>query len=353
MKIAIDLTPLYNRRITGLEIYGIEMYKALLATENKIYPIFRVKNTIDNNKNAIIINVENRLIVENLLLSKEIRKGKFDIVFFPIFPPPFDIYSIKSLKVIPTIHDLTILKYPNMLNYGAKYYLKPKYKYTLKHASKIITISESVKKELKSYTNRPVLNWGESISHDYNNIEKEIDETHLSKWSLEKNQYFVSVSTIEPRKNFKYLLKIFFMLLKTNPELKLVLIGRKGWGNDNELKSLIKQLNGSLIFADFVSTGELINLYYFAKAFLLLSVYEGFGRTPLEAVACGCKNIFVSDIPAFRETMNDFAEFLPLNSVIQCAEKIQKYDFEANADNTLQIPFFVFENNVKENIEKI
>jgi glycosyltransferase involved in cell wall biosynthesis len=353
MKIAIDLTPLYNRKITGVEIYGIEMYKALLNTENEIYPIFRIKNTIDNNKNTIIINVENRLIVENLLLSKKIRKGKFDIIFFPIFPPPLDIYSIKSLKVIPTIHDLTIFKYPKMLTYGAKYYLKPKYKFALKYANQIVTISECIKQELLSYTKLPVRNWGESISYDYYNIENQVNESCLTKWLLEKKQYFISVSTIEPRKNFKYLLKIFDELLKTNPNLKLVLVGRKGWGNDNELKLLVDKLDKSLIFTDFVSTDELINLYHFAKAFFLLSVYEGFGRTPLEAIACGCKNIFVSDIPVFRETMNGTAEFLPLDSISKCVEIVNNYDFNLLRERTVKLPFGILENNVKSNIQNL
>jgi glycosyltransferase involved in cell wall biosynthesis len=353
MKIAIDLTPLYNRKITGVEIYGIEMYKALLNTEIEIYPIFRIKNTIDNNKNAIIINVENRLIVENLLLSKEIRKGKFDLIFFPIFPPPFDIYNIKSLKVIPTIHDLTIFKYPNMLTYGAKYYLKPKYKFALKYANQVVTISESVKNELKSYTNRPVLNWKNSISNGFYCIDNQLNEKILSKWLLGKNQYFISVSTIEPRKNFKYLLKIFDELLKTNPNLKLVLVGRKGWGNDDELKLLVDKLDKSLIFTNFVSTDELINLYHFAQIFFLLSVYEGFGRTPLEAIACGCKNIFVSDIPVFRETMNDFAEFLPLDSITKCVEMINNYDFNLLRKKTVKLPFGILENNVTSNIQNL
>jgi len=353
MKIAIDLTPLYNRKITGVEIYGIEFYEALLKTGEDIYPIFRVKNTIDDNRNAVIINVENRLVVENLLLSKEIRKGKFDVVFFPIFPPPFDIYSIKSLKVIPTIHDLTIFKYPNMLTLGAKYYLTPKYRVALKYSDKILTISESIKDELLSYTKKSIINWANNISLDYYNTKNKIDEKYLTKWRLSKNNYFISVSTIEPRKNFKYLLKIFEKTLQLNPDAKLVLVGRKGWGKDSELKMLIDKLGESLIFTDFISTEELITLYHYAKAFFLLSIYEGFGRTPLEALAAGCKNIFVTDIPIFRETMNDIATFLPLNALDESTKIVNEYDFFKAETHSFQLPFSVLEYNVVSNIKDI
>ena len=52
MKIAIDLTPLYGRKQTGVELYAIDLYKALLTTNHSIIPIFHVRNEIDENKNA-------------------------------------------------------------------------------------------------------------------------------------------------------------------------------------------------------------------------------------------------------------------------------------------------------------
>ena len=88
MKIAIDLTSLYGRKITGLEVYGIDMYKALLKSGHVIIPIFHVKNELDENPNAVIISECNRLVLENIRLSKCIRKIAPDVVLFPIFPPP-------------------------------------------------------------------------------------------------------------------------------------------------------------------------------------------------------------------------------------------------------------------------
>lgn len=44
MKVAIDLTPLFGRKRTGVEMYAIDLYRALLTTEHEIVPIFHVKN---------------------------------------------------------------------------------------------------------------------------------------------------------------------------------------------------------------------------------------------------------------------------------------------------------------------
>lgn len=84
-EIAIDLTPLYGRKRTGVEMYAIDLYRALLTSGNLIIPIFHVQNELDDNPNAVIIPESNRLLLENIKLSKCIRKIAPDIVLFPIF----------------------------------------------------------------------------------------------------------------------------------------------------------------------------------------------------------------------------------------------------------------------------
>ena len=71
MKIAIDLTPLYGRKRTGVEMYAIDLYRALLTSGNLIIPIFHVQNELDDNPNAVIIPESNRLLLENIKLKKQ------------------------------------------------------------------------------------------------------------------------------------------------------------------------------------------------------------------------------------------------------------------------------------------
>ena len=51
MKIAIDLTPLHGRKWTGVELYAIDLYHALLELDYDVIPIFHVKNDLDDNPN--------------------------------------------------------------------------------------------------------------------------------------------------------------------------------------------------------------------------------------------------------------------------------------------------------------
>lgn len=346
MKITIDLTPLYGRKKTGVEMYAIDLYKALLSTTHKIIPIFHQENEIDNNENAVIIPYTQRLLLENWKLSCIIRKIKPDIALFPIFPPPLDIYFFCKSKIVPTIHDVAFLKYRNTINRAAKYYLAPKALLTFKKANAIITISETVKKELQTYTDKPICNCGENISAEYKDCTSKSSTKYLKRWNLVPYNYFISVSTIEPRKNFKYLLKVIKPLLEKK-NMKLVLVGRKGWGKDEELRQLIKDSENHIIFTEYVSLDCLISLYHFAFSFALLSLDEGFGRTPFEAAACGCKKIILSDIAIFHETFEKNALFLPLDNVEICRNILQSnFDKMPSIKNDFDIPFSAIEKKI-------
>lgn len=342
MKIAIDLTSLYGRKRTGVEIYAIDLYHALLTTEHTIIPVFHVKNELDSNSNSYVISKCNRLWMENIALCKAIRKIDADIVFFPVFPPPIGLYRRCRSKIFPTIHDTAFIKYRNTLNFAAKYYFTPKAKIALKKSNAIITISETVRKQLMQYTNRPVYNLGEVISDEYRMAISKANLSSIRKWNLSEGGYYVSVSTIEPRKNMSYLLEVIVPLLKIQNR-KLVLVGRRGWEKGRELEQWTAKADNLLVFTDYVSMGELFSLYHFAYAFVLLSKDEGFGRTPFEAVACGCNRIILSDIPIFHETFDGNALFLPLDNVEKARMLI---DNNETFVNDMDVPFDNLEKNV-------
>ena len=93
----------------------------------------------------------------------------------------------------------------------------------------IITISETEKRQFAKYTRKPIYNLGENIATGFKGASEKADVRLLKPWGLKEGSYYISVSTIEPRKNFKYLLKVIAPILKER-NMKLVLVGRKGWG---------------------------------------------------------------------------------------------------------------------------
>lgn len=351
MKISIDLTPLYGRKLTGVEMYAIDLYRALLTSGCQIIPIFHCKNEVDENADAYVIPKRNRLWLENVSLSMAVRKIRPDIVIFPIFPPPIDIYYGCKAKVYQTIHDTVFLRYRDTQNFAAKYYHLPKEKLALKKLDGIITISETVKRQLQQFTHKPIYNLGENIAAEYKEASKIANVEAIRKWGLTPDSYYISVSTIEPRKNFDYLLEVILPVLEKQNR-KLVLVGRKGWGNNEKLKQMIVKAGNRLIFTDYVSMEELFSLYRYAYAFALLSKDEGFGRTPFEAVACGCKRIILSDIEIFHETFEDNALFLPLDSVEESRNILINTALPL-IDDEMSLPFNILENRIEDFISHL
>lgn len=337
MRIAIDLTPLHDRQWTGVEWYAIDLYKALQNIGYKVIPIFHEKNDIDDNKNAYIISRSNRLLLENYSLSKAVRKIKADITLFPVFPAPIDLYYNRPGKIVSIIHDTAFIQFAETLKFAAKYYLKPKYRLAMRKSDFIVTISETTKTRLEQYCNIKIVNWGENISELFlpENIKLNIDI--LKDYCLSPEQYYISVSTIEPRKNLKYLLRVIRQELLLSGK-KLVLVGRRGWGDDEELKQLITEMSNLIIFTEYVSMEVLQTLYHYSYAFTLLSLDEGFGRTPLEAIACGCKRIIVSNIDVFHETMGEYGNYIPLDNEEKAKILFLKHDWK-NVKADFELPF--------------
>lgn len=135
----------------------------------------------------------------------------------------------------------------------------------------------------------------------YNGIE------HVSAWKEEEvgglpQKFYLSVGSVYAHKNFAFVLR----LAKKYPDLTFVIVGKKNVSYD---AFLAENHIANCIFTGHMSDGQLAFLYRRCEGFILPSLYEGFGIPPLEAVACGCRKIFLSDIPIFHEVYGDSAAY--------------------------------------------
>jgi alpha-1,3-rhamnosyl/mannosyltransferase len=114
-------------------------------------------------------------------------------------------------------------------------------------------------------------------------------ESTLAKQELHFKQFFLFVSTLEPRKNLQRLLNAYSHYRHQNIDgLPLVLIGSSGW----QLESFSELLNalvakGWVKNLGYVDDQTLAELYASARALLFPSIYEGFGLPVLEAMQSG------------------------------------------------------------------
>jgi len=139
-------------------------------------------------------------------------------------------------------------------------------------------------------------------------------------------RYLLYVGSEHPRKNLPFLLRVFKELRPGFPGLKLVKVGRAG-GGEADFRAgtgrAIRELGleADVVFRDFVSQAELVELYRDAAVFCFPSLYEGFGWPPLEAMACGCP-VVASSRTSVPEVVGDGGRLCPPDDVAPWAEAV-------------------------------
>lgn len=121
---------------------------------------------------------------------------------------------------------------------------------------------------------------------------------------LQGDRFWLSVGTLEPRKNHARLLRAYARLKAAQAHvLPLVLAGGPGW-LVNELEALLDDLGirQGVIMLGYADDTELLWLYQNCFAFIYPSLYEGFGLPVLEAMSQGAP-VITSDATAIPEVI--------------------------------------------------
>ncbi len=258
---------------------------------------------------------------------------KPDIFYSPTQYSP----NLSLVKKIVTIFDLSPERFPEMFLKKDLYKLKNWTKQSAVNSKHIITISESTKKDIKDFYKIP----DEKITVCYpgfnHNIYypirdyKKINEIK-EKYNINK-RYVIFIGTVQPRKNLIKLIESF----KDIEGLNLVVVGkikgegRQAWKFDEILRKP-KELGieDKIIFTGYVPDAELPYLVNGATAFVLPSLWEGFGIPAVDSMACGIP-VIVSNISSLPEVVGDAGILInPENS-----DDIKKAIIKISADKPL------------------
>jgi len=140
---------------------------------------------------------------------------------------------------------------------------------------------------------------------------------------------YLTVGTIEPKKNLPFLLDAFERLWEHHPDVPLVVVGRVGWNSETtceRLRSLIAAGRPLHWFSN-IEDHELSWCYQNARALIYPSVIEGFGLPLLEALLQGCP-VLASDIPIFREIGDGHCRYFPLDDVSKLCQLVEECERE-------------------------
>lgn len=321
MKIGIDALPLLAR--AGGKSYLDSLLRHILRqdSENRYLFFFRAPGANLSRARSFrrFSNVSlHRIPVPNRILESLWTKRRVNIPFSRKFYKNIDAYFstagflpvIKKCALVSVVYDLTVLKYPAYKEQQLTFELR--LKNILKFSHLIIAISEATRKDILNYSGiDPERVETIHLAADERFHELDEDESHRIKDILRKyrvdREYWLYVGNLGPHKNLKTLVRVFDKAKKIYKiPHQLVLCGQTSWSRD--LMETIRLLDSrqEIIIADYVPDEDLPYIYLGADVFVFISLYEGFGLPPLEAMACGIP-VIASNISSLPEVVGDAA----------------------------------------------
>ena len=112
--------------------------------------------------------------------------------------------------------------------------------------------------------------------------------------------YIVQIGTIEPKKNHLLSIEVIRQLRNTHPNLRLLVIGKRGWLCGSICDQLSSSKDSGIEWLGSLPRIVLKERLKNALAFIFPSIVEGWGLPPLEAMAMGIPAV-VSGIESCKE----------------------------------------------------
>jgi alpha-1,3-rhamnosyl/mannosyltransferase len=192
-------------------------------------------------------------------------------------------------KTVVTIHDLSTIKFPEFHPQSRVDLVNTAIINAIENADKIVTVSEYVRREILELYD---VDEGKIVTIPlaadpgfYPRTENQYASL-LKLNSIEHNEFFLFVSTLEPRKNLLRILDAYKQYAKQSSKIyPLVIVGSSGWDN-LVMRQVIQELSnlGVLRHLGYITRSELQILMSSARALVFPSLYEGFGLPVLEAM---------------------------------------------------------------------
>lgn len=222
--------------------------------------------------------------------------------------------NLRGLRRIVLIHDTIPLDHPEFTRAGQSGKFRDRFAAALSHAELVLTVSQASRAD--------VLRWRDRLGlPDRARIEAVPLGTRLAAPARSaatagiplERPFFVTLGTIEPRKNHALLLDAWQELARRMPAdrlPRLFIIGRRGWENHQVLARLdMLPADGAVREYSGLDDGAVAYLLARSHGLLMPSRAEGFGLPLTEAAARGIP-VLSAPLPAARELLGDYARWL-------------------------------------------
>jgi glycosyltransferase involved in cell wall biosynthesis len=216
--------------------------------------------------------------------------------------------DLRPYSGIVTIHDLQHIHLPENFDEGELGARNANYRASIEAADAVICVSESVRRDVVERfeidSRKAVTIWNIPSGASLPQLPNTLATRRIGELGLDPGFLFFP-SHGWPHKNHEALILAFAKVMKSMPNLRLVLTGRE-LGFDHPVSKLIRELGleRSVKHLGFRTPLEIRCLYRTAGALVYPSLFEGFGMPVAEAILAGTP-VACSDIAPLREIGGD------------------------------------------------
>jgi glycosyltransferase involved in cell wall biosynthesis len=309
MTVAVNAS-IVGERPTGLGIAGLELITALDALGEQLTVFTSVPRAVTAPRTRVVrvsklIRPERgasghiaRLVWTQTRLRRLVRRHK-PTALLNLMPEGLLVSPVPQVTVI---HDVLPLHYPEEYP-RQQYYFRHYVPAVLRSSRRIIVSSESTRRDIRRFYPRVPEGRLEVVMLGY-------DATRFTPSAAARpagKPYALYLGNVMPHKNLVRIVDAF-AAARRRVDCRLVM---RGTGKPHNVDAVRRRIDDLGVAADidwqpYADGAALPGLYRGARALLLPSLYEGFGLTALEAMACGTP-VLTSSVSSMPEVVGDAA----------------------------------------------
>jgi alpha-1,3-rhamnosyl/mannosyltransferase len=235
------------------------------------------------------------------------------------------------MPVVTTIHDLMPLQHPEWFPRSETWLFRAALDRVVDRSARIVAVSGTVAKALTEEAGvdpSRIVVVHEGISDTF--FRRPTDDVvarTCERYGVDPGGYLIFVGAVSARKNIVTLLEA---IARRGPGARLLVAGSMAFGSE-AVKAAIERLGlaGTVATPGSVPDADLAALLAGAVALVHPSEYEGFGLTPLEAMAIGTPAI-ASRAGALPEVVGEAGILVEPRSVDEWTEAIARIERDAD-----------------------
>ena len=250
------------------------------------------------------------LVYCRYLLPKRVRDERIDLLHCTA---PLPLRARFPVRVVTTIHDAILFSHPEWFPRVRLWRTRRWWR----RAARSVHVLAS------SQATRKALNVHLGVEEGRSTVVLLGTDISPVPHAVPSEPFLLTVGTLEPRKNLAAVLESVALLKERRGRVpRLYVVGGAGWGGVRLAAAVDRLgLRNDVTLLGFVPDDQLAELYTTALALLYLSLDEGFGFPPLEAMACGCP-VIASNAASIPEVVGDAGLLVDPRDTGQIADTI-------------------------------